>query len=63
MKTETDTDDTFLICTINNGKCIGGNNYVFKGYKTMAKITIQIDQDGPENELQNEYCHFDAAYK
>ena len=36
---------------------------VFKGSKTAAKIAIQMDKDGPGNELQNEDCYSDAAQK
>ena len=63
FKTEGDIDDECLIYKINNVKCNGGIDYVFNRSKTMAEITIQMDQDGPKNGLQNEDRYLEAASK
>ena len=44
LKTETYTDDEFLIYKINKDKCNGGHDSVFKGTKTMTMIAIQMDR-------------------
>ena len=62
MKTEIDIDDEFLTDRINSFKCNGESSCVLKGSRTVARKAIQMEQDGPENELQNEEFYFDTAH-
>lgn len=62
-KENTDKSDKYLIYMINERNRNGDPDLVFKCSLEMAKILLDMDQDGPENALQLEECYFDGAHK
>ena len=64
VKRKTDTWDPYYVYEIGNQNYITGNkcDYVFKSSCRMAKMAIQMDQDGQENLLQMENAYFDATH-
>ena len=62
LKQATDKEDKYLIYRINNSQFNDQPNYVFKSSAQMARLAIDMDQNGPEHPLQTEDAYFDGCH-
>ena len=51
LKQDPDKEDKYLIYKFNNSQCNGKPGYVFTCSTAMAKLAIDMDQNGPEHPL------------
>ena len=63
-KKKVDEDDPFLIYKIHNGNFSSEEpDYVFKTSKEMLQLALEMDNEGPDNPMQDEEAFFDGAHK
>ena len=62
LKQATDKEDKNLIYQINNSQFNDQPNYIFKSSVPMAKLAIDMDQNGPEQPLQAKDAYFNGCH-
>ena len=62
-KEQTDKSDPFLIYKVNDGRLNDQPDFVFKSSTESLQLAIEMDQDGPPNDLQDQEAFFDGAHK